>query len=154
MNGFIDERLIKLASVSAFVSGVLGSLLMVIYLAWHKSDASGADMLTLVFMYMLITPASIIGAWVGSLAVGVPLAVIAERAYPDASFKGSVFMVGAALFIWLAALAWPVMEIFDIPYADILLLTPYVFCSAAAMAYWMYRDTRTWLPFGLGPKRR
>ncbi|MGC0914037.1 hypothetical protein [Pantoea agglomerans] len=70
----------------------------------------------------------------------MPLAMISKRFYPDAALKGSFFIVCSALFMWLVVLAGPVIRICETPYSDILLLSPYAFCSAAALAYLVYWD--------------
>lgn len=69
---------------------------------------------------------SIIGAMMGSLSIGIPLAIISKRLYPDASLKGGFFIVFAMLLIWLVVLAWPVTRRVNSALSRILLEILYV----------------------------
>ena len=135
MKNIIDDRLIMESTISAIFSSIVGSLLVLMYLSWGKSSISAPG---LIFTYVLIVMTSIIGTMMGSLIIGVPLVMISERFYPDASIKGSFFIMCSTIFMWLVVLAWPVTRIFEIPYSDVLLLSPYAFCSAAALTYLAY----------------
>lgn len=135
MKKMIDDSLIVASTRAAIFSSIVGSLLVLIYLSWGNSSTSAPG---LIFTYLFIVMTSIIGTMIGSFIIGVPLAMISERFYPDASVKGSFFIVCATLLIWLVVLAWPVTRIFDIPYSDVLLLSPYAFFSAAALTYLVY----------------
>jgi len=135
MPKIIDDNWIRESLISAILSSVVGSLLILMYLSWGKSSTSVAG---LVFTYFFIVMTSIIGTTMGSLIIGMPLAMISKHFYPDASLKGSFFLVCSTLFMWLVVLAWPVTRLFETPYSDILLLSPYAFCSAAALTYFIY----------------
>ncbi|THB83973.1 hypothetical protein E1N66_12845 [Pantoea allii] len=135
MTKIIDDNWIRVSVISAIFSSVLGSFLVLTYLSWGKNSAS---VIGLIVTYFLIVMTSIIGTTMGSMIIGMPLAMISKRIYPDAALKGSFFIVCSALFMWLIVLAWPVIRIFETHYLDILLLSPYAFCSAAALAYLIY----------------
>jgi len=134
-----NERLFVKSAISAGFSSLAGTLLVLIYLLWGKDDTYATDVSFLIFFYALVAGTSLTGTLLGSLIVGMPVAALAQRFYPDAPVKGGLFIVCFTLFIWLALLAWPVIGIFKIHYSDILLLSPYVFCSAAALAYQVLR---------------
>ncbi|MDZ5601859.1 hypothetical protein SJI00_03585 [Pseudomonas sp. RP23018S] len=138
MAKIIDDSWTKAVVISTIFSSAIGSLLILIYLYWGKIDSIERDITSFLFSYILVTSVSVTGTLVGSLVVGVPVAMLSRRLHPAASFKGSLLIVGTALFIWLAVLAWPVRGLFEIHYSDILLLTPYTFCSAVAFAYMVY----------------
>ena len=135
MTKIIDDNWIRVSVISAIFSSVLGSFMVLTYLSWGKNSAS---VIGLIVTYFLIVMTSIIGTTMGSMIIGMPLAMISKRIYPDAALKGSFFIVCSALFMWLIVLAWPVIRIFETHYLDILLLSPYAFCSAAALAYLIY----------------
>lgn len=137
MPNIINDNWIRVSVISAIFSSVVGTLLVLIYLSWGKSSTPVAG---LIFTYFLIFMTSIIGTTMGSMIIGMPLAMISKRFYPYAALKGSFFIVCSALFMWLVILAWPVIRIFETPYSDVLLLSPYAFCSAAALAYLVYWD--------------
>lgn len=130
------ERLFVKSAISAGFSSLAGTLLVLIYLLWRADDTYAIDF---IFSYLFVAGISLTGTLVGSLTVGMPVAALAQRFYSDAPVKCGFFIVCLTLFIWLALLAWPVIRIFDIDYSDILLLSPYVFCSAAALAYQVVR---------------
>lgn len=134
-----NERLFVKSAISAGFSSLAGTLLFLIYLFWRKEGTYATDASSFIFTYVLIASVSLTGTLLGSLMVGMPVAAIAQRFYPDAPIKGGLFIVCFTLFIWLTLLAWPVIEIFGINYSDILLLSPYVFCSAAVLAYQVFR---------------
>lgn len=134
-----NERLFVKSALSAGFSSLAGTLLVLIYPFWIKDDPDATDVSTFIFSYVLVAGTSLTGTLLGSLIVGMPVAAVAQRFYPDAPIKGSLFIVCFTLFIWLTLLAWPASEIFGINYSDILLLSPYVFCSAAALAYQVFR---------------
>lgn len=135
MPKFINKRWVVKSAISAAFSSVVGTLLVLIYLSWEKHDTPPTDVLSLGFIYLFVVATSLSGTLAGSLIVGLPVMALAQRCYPDAPIKGSLFIVCSTLFIWLAVLAWPIISIFGIHYADILLLSPYVFCSAIAFVY-------------------
>lgn len=137
MPKFIEDNWIRISVTSAIFSSVMGSLLVLIYLSWEKSSTPVAG---LIFTYFLILMTSIIGTTMGSMIIGMPLAMISKRFYPDAALKGSFLIVCSVLVMWLVVLAWPVIRIFETSYSDVLLLSPYAFCSAAALAYLVYWD--------------
>lgn len=134
-----NERLFVKSAISAGFSSLAGTLLVLIYLLWRKDDTYATDVSSFIFIYVLIAVMSLTGTLLGSLIVGMPVAALAQRFYPDAPVIGGLFIVCFTLFIWLAILAWPVIRIFEIPYSGILLVSPYVFCSAAALAYQVIR---------------
>lgn len=138
MPKIIDDSLIIKATISAMFSSVVGTLLVLLYLSLGKANAPGIEVSSFIFTYVLMSTASIIGTMVGSLLIGLPLLMIAQRFCPDAYIKGSLFIVCSTLFIWLVVLAWPVTRIFEAHYSDILLLSPYAFCSAIALTYQVY----------------
>jgi len=135
MPKIIDDNWVRESTISALFSSIVGSLLVLIYLSWGNSSTSASG---LILTYLFIVMTSIIGTTIGSLIIGMPLAMIAKRFYPDGSLKGSFFIVFSTLFMWLVVLAWPVTRIFETPYSDVLLLSPYAFCSAAALTYLIY----------------
>ncbi|WP_421506025.1 hypothetical protein [Erwinia rhapontici] len=135
MPKIIDDNWVRESTISAIFSSIVGSLLVLIYLSWGNSSTSVPG---LIVTYLFIVMTSIIGTTMGSLIIGMPLAMIAKRFAPDASLKGSFFIVFSTLFMWLVVLAWPVTRIFETPYSDVLLLSPYAFCSAAALTYLVY----------------
>lgn len=135
MRKMIDDRLILESTRSAIFSSFVGSLLVLIYLAWGHGSTSVPG---LILTYLFILMTSIIGTTMGSFIIGLPLVMLSERFFPEASVKGSLFILCSTLFVWLVVLAWPVMTIFDAAYSDVLLLSPYAFCSAAALTYLVY----------------
>lgn len=137
MTNITNDNWIRVSVISAIFSSVVGSLLVLTYLSWGKSSTPVVGM---IFTYFFIVMTSIIGTTMGSLIIGMPLAMISKRFYPDASLRGSFFIICSVLFMWLVVLAWPVIRICETPYSDILLLSPYAFCSAAALAYLVYWD--------------
>lgn len=137
MANIIDDKWIRVSLISAIFSSVVGSLLVLTYLSLGKSST---PIVGLIFTYFFIVMMSIIGTTMGSMIIGMPLAMISKRFYPDAALKGSLFIACSALFMWLVVLAWPVIRICEASYSDILLLSPYAFCSAAALAYLIYRE--------------
>jgi len=137
MKKIIDDNWIRVSVISAIFSSVVGSFLVLTYLSWGKSST---PVIGLIVTYFFIVMTSIIGSTIGSIIIGMPLAMISKRLYPDATLKGSFFIVCSALFMWLIVLAWPVIWVFETHYSDILLLSPYAFCSAAALAYLVYWD--------------
>lgn len=138
VKSFNKRRVVK-SVLSAVFSSLVGTLLVLIYLSWEKNDTSTTDVLSLVFIYLFVAATSITGTLIGCFIVGMPIMAIAQRLYPDAPVMGGLFIFCCTLFIWLAVLAWPVIRIFEIQYSDILLLSPYVFCSAIALAYQTFR---------------
>lgn len=139
MPKIISNNMIMNAMLSAFFSSMTGSLLVLIYLCWEKSGTSAFDMLSLILTYVLIGMTSLTGTITGSLIIGIPVVMASVRFYPDDFVKGSFFIMFSTLFIWLVVLAWPVTRIFGASYPDVLLLSPYAFCSAAVLAYLVYR---------------
>jgi len=137
MANIIDDKWIRVSVISAIFSSFVGSLLVLTYLSLGKSSA---PVMGLILIYFFIVTMSIIGTTMGSMIIGMPLAMISKRFYPDAALKGSCFIVCSVLFMWLFILAWPVIRICEASYSDILLLSPYAFCSAAALAYLVYRE--------------
>ena len=133
----INDKWIRVSVMSAIFSSLVGSLLVLTYLSWGKNIT---PVVGLIFNYFFIVMVSIIGTMMGSMIIGMPLAMISKRFYPDAALRGSFFIVCSTLFMWLVVLAWPVIRICETPYSDILLLSPYAFCSAAALAYLVYWD--------------
>jgi len=134
-----DDNLVIKSVISGIFSGIVGSLVVLIYISLSKNNTSTMDMLSLIFIYTFTAMTSFTGTIVGSLMVSMPLAMIARKVYPEAFVKGSLFIVFSTLFIWLAVLAWPVIWIFGIRYSEVLLLSPYVFFSAVALTYQVYR---------------
>lgn len=137
MANIIDDNWIRVSLISAIFSSVVGSILVLTYLSLGKSSTS---VVGLIFTYFFIVMMSIIGTTMGSMIIGMPLAMISKRFYPDAALKGSCIIVCSVLFMWLFILAWPVIRICEASYSDILLLSPYAFCSAAAIAYLVYQE--------------
>ncbi|WP_288494625.1 hypothetical protein [uncultured Pantoea sp.] len=137
MANIIDDNWIRVSLISAIFSSVVGSILVLTYLSSGKSST---PVVGLIFTYFFIVMMSIIGTTMGSMITGMPLAMISKRFYPDAALKGSFLIVCSALFMWLVVLAWPVISICEASYSDVLLLSPYAFCSAAALAYQVYRE--------------
>jgi len=135
MANIIDDKWIRISVISATFSSLVGSLLVLIYLSLGKDSA---PVIGLIFIYFFIVTMSIIGTTMGTMIIGMPLAMISKRFYPDAALKGSFCIVYSVLFMWLFILAWPVIRICEASYSDILLLSPYAFCSAAALAYLVY----------------
>jgi hypothetical protein len=133
----INDKWIRASVISAIFSSLVGSLLVLTYLSWGKNIT---PVVGLIFNYFFIVMVSIIGTTMGSMIIGMPLAMISKRFFPDAALKGCFLIVCSALFMWLVILAWPVIRICETPYSDILLLSPYAFCSAAALAYLVYWD--------------
>lgn len=137
MANIIDDNWIRVSLISAIFSSVVGSILVLTYLSSGKSST---PVVGLIFTYFFIVMMSIIGTTMGSMITGMPLAMISKRFYPDAALKGSFLIVCSVLFMWLVVLAWPVISICEASYSDVLLLSPYAFCSAAALAYQVYRE--------------
>lgn len=137
MPNMINDKWIRASVLSAIFSSLVGSLLVLTYLSWGKNIT---PVVGFIFNYFFIVMVSIIGTTMGSMIIGMPLAMISKRFFPDAALKGCFFIVCSALFMWLVVLAWPVIRICETPYSDILLLSPYAFCSAAALAYLVYWD--------------
>lgn len=135
MKKIIDDSLVIKATISALFSSIVGSLVFLMCLSWGDNSTS---VLGLIFTYFFIVMMSIIGTIMGSLIMGVPLLMISARFYPDATVKGSLFIVCSTIFMWLVVLAWPVTKIFEIHYSDVLLLSPYAFCSAFTLTYLTY----------------
>ncbi|WP_455865608.1 hypothetical protein [Pantoea agglomerans] len=135
MANIIDDNWIRISVISAIFSSLVGSLLVLIYLSLGKDSA---PVVGLIFIYFFIVTMSIIGNTMGTMIIGMPLAMISKRFYPDAALKGSFCIVCSVLFMWLFILAWPVIRICEASYSDILLLSPYAFCSAATLAYLVY----------------
>ena len=133
------ERIFVKSAISAGFSSLAGTFIFLIYLSWIKDEIYAIDVSSFIFSYLFIAGTSLTGTLLGSLLVGMPVAAVTQKIYPDAPVKGSLLIVCFTLFIWLALLAWPVIEIFGIHYSGILLLSPYVFCSAAALAYQVFR---------------
>ncbi len=138
MPKMIGDSTIVNAMLSAIFSSIFGSLLLLMYLSWEKRGTSSFDMLSLTFTYFFVAITSLTGTIMGSLLICVPIMIVSERLYPNASIKGTIFIVFSVLFIWLVVLAWPVTRIFGASYSDIFLLSPFAFCSAAALAYLVY----------------
>lgn len=138
MSKFMDGDSVLYAMLSAIFSSIVGTLLVLSYLSWGNSGISAHDVLSFIFSYVFIAMISLTGTLVGCLLIGVPLVMMSKRLYPDAAVKGSLFNLCLTLFMWLVVLAWPVTTLFGIPYADVLLLSPYAFCSAAALTYLVY----------------
>lgn len=135
MANIIDDNWIRVSVISAIFSSLVGSLLVLTYLYLGKNSA---QVVGLIFTYFFIVMMSIIGTTMGSIIIGMPLAMISKRFYPHAALKGSLFIVSSVLFMWLIILAWPVIRICEASYSDVLLLSPYALCSAAALAYLVY----------------
>ena len=71
--------------------------------------------------------------------VGIPSVIVTKNLVPGAPFRASTLLVCGAVFTWVFVLGWPATMLFEISYADILLLSPYAFCSAVALAYLVNR---------------
>lgn len=140
MPKIINDRLIIKATTSAIFSSVIGSLMVLLYLLLGKANPTDIEVLSYILLYVLMVTTSIIGTMMGSLLIGLPLLMIAQRFCPNAYVKGSLFIVCSTLFIWLVVLAWPLIRIGEAHYSDILLLSPYAFFSAIALAYQAYRN--------------
>ena len=138
MPKIIDKNLVMPSVLSAVFGSLSGSLFLLIYLYWAKNNDSAEELVSVIFVYLFTVMISIYGTLAGTFIVGLPVVVITRRIFPAPSFKGCFFILFTTLFIWLVVLAWPVISIFDITYHEILLLSPYVFCSVAALTYLIY----------------
>ncbi len=90
MANIIDDNWIRISVISATFSSLVGSLLVLIYLSLGKDSA---PVMGLIFIYFFIVTMSIIGTTMGTMIIGMPLAMISKRFYPDAALKGSFCIV-------------------------------------------------------------
>ncbi|MDS7597125.1 hypothetical protein [Agrobacterium tumefaciens] len=128
-------KLVEISLLSAVIGSVTGSFLMVSYLfATHPDADQSLEMFHIIF-YVFAISVSLAGTVPGCLLVGIPTVVMSRRVMPNAPLRASTLIVCIALFTWFVILGLSASKLFQIAYSDILLLSPYVFCSSAALAY-------------------
>ncbi|MFK0387106.1 hypothetical protein [Agrobacterium sp. NPDC090273] len=112
---------------------------MLAYLfATHPDPEYSLDAYDVLF-YAFLVLMSLFGTIPGCFLVGIPSVIVTNYLAPGAPFRASTLLVCGAVFTWVFVLGWPATMLFEISYADILLLSPYAFCSAVALAYLVNR---------------
>lgn len=133
------RNLVPVSLLSAMVGSVAGSLIVLAYLFASHPDPEYSPEVYDVLLYAFLVLMSLFGTIPGCLLVGIPSVIVTNNLAPGAPFRASTLLVCGAVFTWVFVLGWPATMLFEISYADILLLSPYAFCSAVALAYLVNR---------------